>query len=312
MKPLLIPPNGDYLFHSTRENTVDVWSLKDGGCLTTCPGGLVGTSKDGTVVLTSTPAGVKAWQADTSRELDPTTLDPSQFEFHQSCLALANRFKLSLELHDVLASGGPRVVHVDHDARYNPNLDTWELAPNNNALVVTLSGEVAGEDWASGQCIDLVSGVRRFKFKVNKFQTVPPINFSREHNLLLISDDIYHLALFDLELGRTERDVWVSGFTNVAAATAANPWLVAVNVWEPSTSSAVSPFSVQILNLERIMGGRMRRAVVEAVLPEPQAVVDLLCAPDGLHLASLLSDGTIHWWNLATLRLEKAFEACVV
>jgi hypothetical protein len=67
---------------------------------------------------------------------------------------------------------------------------------------------------------------------------------------------------------------------------------------------------VQILNLERIMGGRIRRAVVEAVLMEPQAVVDLLCAPDGVHLASLLSDGTIHWWNLATMKLEKSFEAC--
>ncbi len=308
MKPLFIPPAGDYLFHSTRENTVDVWNLQTGRWLVTSPGSLIGASADGGVHLTATPAGPKAWQSETGLEVDPKSLDPTHFEFHQRHIALVNRFKLSLELQDVLGLDGSRTLMIDHDMRYYPNLDAWELAPDNAALVVTLSGEVAGEDWASGVCIDIPSGARRFKFKVNKFQTAPPINFSREHNLLLISDDIYHLALLDLATGRAEREVWVSGFTNVASATAGNPWLVAVNVWEPSASSIVSPFSVQILNLERLSGGRMRRAAVEAVLAEPQAVVDLLCAPDGLHLASLLSDGTIHWWSLASLKLEQAFE----
>ena len=308
MKPLYIPPTGDYLYHSTRENTVDVWSLSAGNCLATCPGSLVGTSMDGRVLLTSTPAGAKAWQADSGQELDLASLDPLQFEFHQRVSAVPNRFKLCLELHDMLGLLEPRMVLIDHDQRYYPNIDTWELTPDNKSLVATLSGEVAGEDWASGICIDLESGQRRYKFKVNKFQTAPPINFSPVHSLLLVSDDIYHLAVLDMETGRSEREVWVSGFTNVATAFAVNPWLVAVNVWEPTISSAVSPFSVQILNLERVMGGRIRRAVVEAVLAEPQAVVDLLCAPDGIHLASLLANGAIHWWDLATLKVAQIFE----
>jgi WD40 repeat protein len=310
MKPLFIPRSGEYLFHSTRENTVDVWHLERGKLLSTCPGILAGVSKSGDFVITTTPAGPKAWEALTGVERDPHSLDPADFSFHQCFLPTVNRFKLVVELNDVLGIQPSQIVHIEHDPRYFPSLDTWAVAPDDHSLIATLSGEAAGQEWASGLCVDLSTGERRFKFKVNKFQSIPPINFSSEHNLLMISDDIYHLAVFDLATGHLLRAVWVNGFGNVASASIASPDLVAVNVWEPVTASLVSPFSVQILNLARLSsGGRMQRAAVEAVLPEPEAVVDLVFAPDNLHLASLLNGGSIRWWNLSTGKVDRIFKA---
>jgi hypothetical protein len=311
LKPLHISPTGEILYHSTQEHSVEVWDLRNGIYLCTCPGSLVGAASDGATLITQTSEGVKAWEARTGLEHEPHSLDPSSYTFHQRFIANANRYKLVVELRDALEIEPPRQVRIEHDPRYYPNLDTWALAPDDCSLIATLSGEVAGQAWASGLCVDLSSGARRFKFKVNKFQRVLPLNFSREHNLLLISDDIYHLALFDLADARAVREVWVSGFTNTAAALVTNPWLVAVSVWEPVASSAVSPFSVQILNLERLPGGRLQRAAVEAVFAEPQAVDDVFFAPDGLHMASLLSNGVIHWWNLATGHVDAIFEAPV-
>ncbi|MBI4926169.1 MAG: hypothetical protein HY835_00280 [Anaerolineae bacterium] len=311
MKMLTVSPSGNTLFHSTRENTVDVWEIGTGRLLCTCPGIFCGTSDDGAILITNTPAGLKLWETQSGLERESAAVSTELFQFHQRTIPFANRFKLSLELRDSLGLNDPQVVNVEHDLRYYPALDAWALAPDNRSLVVTLSGEIAGQDWASGQCIDLASGTRRFKFKVNKYQSVPPINFSVEHNQLLISDDIYHLAIFDLTSGRSTREVWVNGFTNVAATTVFDPWLVAVAVWEPTQSAAVTPFSVQILNVEHLIGGRMQRAGVEAVLPEDQAVLDLVCAPDGVHLASLLSNGVIHWWNLERGKIEAAFEMAV-
>ena len=210
-----------------------MWDLRNGIFLSTCPGSLVGAASTGETLITMTPAGVKAWEARTGWEREPHTLDPSTYCYHQRFVANANRFKLVVELRDALEIEPPRLVRIEHDPRYYPSLETWALTPDDLSLVATLTGEVAGQDWASGLCVDLSSGARRFKFKVNKFQSGPPLNFSREHGLLLISDDIYHLSLFDLETGRAVREVWVSGFTNVAAAMLDNPWLVAVNVWEP-------------------------------------------------------------------------------
>ena len=309
MKPLHISLTGEILTHSTRENAVEVWDLRNRIYLCTCPGSLVGAATDGASLITRTAEGVRAWDARTGLEHEAHSLDPASYPIHQRFITNASRYKLIVELRDALEIEPPRLVRIEHDPRYYPNLDSWALAPDDRSLIATLSGEVAGQAWASGLCVDLSSGARRFKFKVNKFQKVLPLNFSREHNLLLVSDDIYHLALFDLESARAVREVWVSGFTNASAALVNNPWLVAVSVWEPVTSSAVSPFSVQILNLERLSGGRLQRAAVEAVFAEPQAVDDLFFAPDGLHMASLLSNGAIHWWNLSTGHVDAVFEA---
>ncbi len=310
MKPLYISPGGEFLFHSTSDESVDVWDLRDGAYVRALPGGLLGVERSGRRLLTGSSGGaVKAWEACTGAECALKALDAAELSLHQRFVAAPDRYKLLIELRDALGIEPKRVVRIEHDPRYYPALEACALAPDDRSLVVTLAGEVAGQGWASGLCVDLASGARRFKFKVNKFRSLPPFNFSREHNLLMISDDIYHLSVFDLSTGHIAGETWVSGFTNVAAAMVSDPRLVAVSVWGPVASTAVSPFEVQILNLGRISAGGMRRAAVEAVLPEPQAVHGLFCAPDGIHLASLLESGVIHWWNLAAGQVEATFAA---
>lgn len=308
MKSLSIAPDGKTLFHSTRENTVDVWDLETGSRLAACPGLLVGTSQDSQYLVTSGPAGAHGWSARDGAERGLAELPASQFEYSQRTMMDARPFELSVELHDVFCPESSQLVHIEHDPRYFPVLDSWTLAPDNHSLVITLAGEVAGQNWSSGICVDLHSGLRRFRFKVNRHQNPTSINFSREHNTLLVSDEIYHLAILDLETGRSISEAWVSGFINVAAASSLDPHLVLVNIWEPTVAPTVSPFSIQALNLARLSGVRIQRAAVEAVLYEPQAIDDLLCAPDGYHVASLLAGGAIHWWNLATGELENKLE----
>jgi WD40 repeat protein len=309
MKPLNIPPDGNLLHHDTRENTVDTWNLENGEILSTCPGSLIGVSHNGSHLLTSTPAGVEAWNAQNGSKCDLFSMNPADFELCQRFSPSANRFKLTIELRDVFDLEPSRLIHVDHDPRYYPSLDTWSLAPDNQSVAVALSGEVAGQDWAVGYCMDLNSGQRRFKFKVNRFQSIPSINFSREHNYLLVSSDIYHLGIFDLATGHPIHEVWVGGFANVASASTLNPSLVVVNVWEPTSALGSSPFSIQVLNLSRLSGSHMQRARIEAIFAEPEAIVDLLWSPDGYHVASLLASGVIHWWNLSTGVLEKVLAA---
>jgi WD40 repeat protein len=308
MKPLSIASDGKTLFHSTRENTVDVWDLETGIHLASCPGALVGAAQDGRYLITTASDRPRAWSSMDGAECEIASLPASQFAFHQRTLMTASRFKLNLELRDVFDPTVHRVVHVDHDPRYYPELDSWALAPDDRSLALTLAGEVAGQNWSSGMCVDLQDGSRRFKFKVNHHERPTPINFSREHHTLLVSDEIYHLAMLDLETGRPIREVWVSGFVNVAVASSLDPYLVLVNIWEPASAPAVSPFSIQALNLSRLSGAHIQRATVEAVFYEPQAIHDLLCAPDGFHIASLLANGVIHWWNLSTGEVEHTLE----
>ena len=75
MKPLTISLTGEILYHSTRENSVDVWDLRNGIYLCTCPGGLTGAAADGTSLITLTPEGIKAWEARTGLEHEPHSLD---------------------------------------------------------------------------------------------------------------------------------------------------------------------------------------------------------------------------------------------
>ncbi len=308
MKPLQLSAGSELLFHASPGRQVDVWRLSDGEYLCSCPGNLVGISRDNQFLLTSTPAGPKAWSIPAGLETEPAVLSPDQFEFHQRFYMIANRYQLELELRDALGREQPQTVTIEHDPRYQPGLDVWELAPDNSALVATMSGEVAGADWSSGLCIDLEMGLRRFKFKVNKYQSLLPLNFSREHRYLLVSADMYHLAVIDLASGTLLKEVWLNGFANVASALPASTQLMAVNVWETAAGMRNSPFSIQILNLEQMSGARMLRPKVEAVFSEPEAVVDLVCAPDGMHVASLLASGTIHWWNMISGRVERVLD----
>ncbi len=300
MKRLVFTPDGNTLLATNRQNNVAVWDLTTASKRTEVLGEPIGLDREGKVLLRRSEEGVMGVRLDSGEEMPLQTLDPDMFELSQRCLVTGQRFRLRLDVQDVFGTLPVRILRIEQDPRYFPSMDSWALAPDNTSLVVTLSGEVSGEDWAAGACMDLESGQRRFKFNVSRFQRVPPICFSAVHKQLLIGDNACHLSIFDLATGDCVREIYIGGFGMVTCISPVNDGLAAVNAWEPVAGMGQSPFSVQLLDLMHVEGERMQRARVQAVLSEPQSVEELEFAPDGRALASLLVDGTVHVWDLVT------------
>ncbi len=298
MKRLTITPDGNTLLASSRQNSLAVWDLSSMGKRFDLQGEPVGLDQEGKWLLLRNNDGVMGVRLDSGEQVGLQDLAPNQFDIWQRCLVTGQRFRLRLDVQDVFGVLPVQILRIEQDPRYFPSMDSWALAPDNTSLVVTLSGEVAGEEWASGVCLDVESGQRRFKFNVSRFQRVPPICFSAAHKLLMIGDNACHLSLFDLVTGNCVREIYVGGFGMVTAISPVNAWLAAVNAWEPVAGTGRSPFSVQLLDLMHVEGERMQRARVQAVSQQPQTVEELEFAPDGRTLASLLVDGSVHVWDL--------------
>lgn len=305
MKRLVISPSGDILLTSSRRNQIAVWDLSTASRLFTLDGEPVGIDRNGVVLLYHFQDVVKSCNLSSGIEIPIPQLDADSFEPFQRCLVRGQRFRLHIESTDVFHQLPPRTVTITQDPRYFPSLDSWALAPDNTSVVATLSGEVSGEDWASGVCMDLETGQRRFKFNVNRFQRTPPICFSPEHKLFMVGDNSCHLSIFNLETGQAVREIYVGGFGMISTISPANPALAAVNAWEPVLGARHSPFSVHLLDLQHLEGERMRRARVVAVIHVPETVEELEFSPDGCSLAVLMVDGTILIWDLVADQVKE-------
>jgi WD40 repeat protein len=305
MKRLVIPRGGDILLASSRQNQISVWDIATASRRFTLDGQPVGIDRNGGVLLYQLEDGTKGCDLSGGAEIPISQLDADLFEPSQRCVVRGQRFRMRLEIDDVFHQLPLRVVMITQDSRYFPSLDSWALSPDNTSLVATLSGEVSGEEWASGVCMDLETGQRRFKFSVNRFQRIPPICFSPEHKLLMIGDNSCHLSIFNLETGQPVREIYIGGFGMVSAISPANPALAAVNAWEPVLGAGNSPFSVHLLDLQHLQGERMLRARMVAVIHAPQSVEELEFAPDGRSLAVLLVDGTILIWDLVADQVKE-------
>lgn len=305
MKRLVISQAGGILLTQSRQNKITAWDLAAAGRRFTLDGVAIGIDRNGSMLLYQAEDGIKCCALPSGDDLPLSELDAGLFELHQRCVVKGQRFLLRIDIDDVFNLLPTRKITIPQDPRYFPSLDSWALSPDNTSVVATLSGEVSGADWASGLCIDLETGDRRFKFNVNRFQRTPPICFSPEHKLLMIGDNSCHLSIFNLQTGQTVREIYVGGFGMVSAVCPANPALVAVNAWEPVVGAGYSPFSVHLLDMDHLLGERMPRAKVAAVIHAPQNIEELDFAPDGHSLAALLVDGTVLWWDLVADQVKE-------
>ncbi len=308
MKPLHISASGKWLFHAAPLGKVMVWDMTGGNLLAVCDGHWMGLSLDEQTLLTQTPEGVKAWALPTGEEKALSTVNPQTFPLHQRVLVRKQPYTLQLDLQDALTGETVWNFRFEQDPRYHARLEACALAPDDRSLLITLAGEFSGQAWAHGYVLDIASGTKRLKFKVNRHQLPAYFSFSPPPLQVLVSDEMYHLTLIQLESAHLEQDVWVSGFSGAAAFFPLLPAVLAVSVWEPVVDPAISPFSVQFLDLRRTSGERMRRAAVIAEFRESQPVHDMLFTPDGQTLAVLVSTGAIHLWNLAQGRIERTLE----
>ncbi|BAJ62060.1 hypothetical protein [Anaerolinea thermophila] len=308
MKPLHISPSGKWLFHATPQGNVMVWDLSGGTLHAVCDGLWIGHSLDEEHLLTQTPEGVKAWNLPRGEEEPLALLKAELFALHQRVVVRKQPYTLQLDLLDVLTGEMVLNLRFEQDPRYHPRLEACALAPDDRSLLITLAGEFGGQAWAHGYVLGVPGGARRVKFKVNRHQPPAFFAFTAQPFQVLLQDEMYHLTVLNLEQDRFEQDVWVSGFSGAAAFFPLLPAVLAVSVWEPIVDPAISPFSVQFLDLRRTSGERMRRAAVIAVFQESQPVHDMIFTPDGQTLAVLVSTGAIHLWNLAQGRIERTLE----
>lgn len=336
-KKLAFVDKGATLLHSTqiqsvksknknwKNNVVVAWDMTNAQPRYGCPGLLIGMSRDDSTFLThqnieyfdTEEEKFSAWDTATGVEIPLENIDPDSYELHQRILISAKeRSKLTLQLTDVFGRYSPKALRVV--SGYSPDsgafLDTWAMTPNNRYIIITYSGDEAGFDWASGECIGieqcktgLIKGKQRHEFNVNRFQGDPPINFSNEHNLVAISGGNGSFTVYDLNPWRKLREVWVHGFHHVIDFNPKNKWLVAASAQKyiREADESKTLFYIHLLDIESLIqdGAVVQRGKERGVLEENGWVDRLLFHPDGQYLASLLTDDTIHIWDIGNSKL---------
>ncbi len=306
MRKLAFTPDGATLLHSTRNKSVAVWAIPSYQLRYICPGSLIGVSRNGQTFLTKSKDTFDAWETATGKQCALDELDPQDYDLHQRAVASADELERTLQVQDLLVPALSKTVYVNYA---KARLDAWAVAPNNQDIVVIWYGDVAGHDWARGQCIDIARNMTRYEFEVNRFQGEPAINFSAEHNLLVMSSDDGSCKVYDLLRGRAIRQVWAEGsahFAHVAAVSPQNQWLLALSTWERSEESRSMLFSIQLQNTEKLIrdGAIVQHGKVERVIRETGPIDSLLFSPDGKYLASLVNEDAVHFWNAMTGRLS--------
>jgi WD40 repeat protein len=318
-KKLAFANNDAILLHSTgweysdkKEDTVAVWSLTDYKLRFTCPEAvLIGISRDGETFLTRQSTGefsFKAWNINTGSEVPLQDVDPESCDFYQRTVVTSKineRSKVTLTIQDVLSVYPPHSFQL---SRYKPDqgtfLDTWAITPNNKYIIVTVSGDTAGFDWADGLCVGITLGndkvidnKERYNYEVNRHQGDPLINFSEEHNLVAISGRGSTFSVYSLDQWRKLREIWVDGFGYIVSFSPKNKWFVAASVNGKGKSH-----SICLLDIEEAteIDYYKNRGKVERTIEETTRINGLLFHPNGQQIVSSLTNNTIHIWDVST------------
>jgi WD40 repeat protein len=280
MRKLAFTPDGATLLHSTQSKNVAVWAIPDYRLRYTCPGSLIGVSRNGQTFLTKSKDACDAWETATGKRCALDELNPKDYDLHQRTVTSADELKMILQVQDLLVPALSTTIYVNYPKDCHPRLDAWAVAPNNQDIVVTYCGDVGGHDWAHGQCIDIARSKKRFELEVDRFQGEPVINFSAEHNLLVMSSDDGSCKVYDLLRGIAIRQVWVeeAHFAHVAAVSPQNQWLLALSTWETSKESRSMLFSIQLQNTAKLIrdGAIVQHGKVERVIRETGWIESLL------------------------------------
>jgi WD40 repeat protein len=300
MRKLAFAADGAILLHSKTSNTVAVWSVPHRRLESIHPGILIGVSRDGRSFLTHHQEGFSAWTIPTGLPLALRNLNPGSFKLNQRCLVSGDMFGMTLRIQDALDPSPPRVYRVPHSPSYLTEAGTygiisWAIAPSDRCILVTVSGEGGGHEWALGQCIDIATGTQRYEFDVNHFLFKPSFNFSGEHGLFVMGSDSRNLKMYNTSTGRIIRKFRADSYVGLAAVSPKDKWLVALEVYVYSKESQTRSFNIHLIDVQE--RGRPNAILV---INEPRPVEDLLFLLDRRYLASVLSDDTVHLRNVAT------------
>lgn len=324
--------SGTTLLHSTqvqsisspnknwKSNIVVAWDLKTAQPRYTCPGSLIGVSRNRSTFLThrnieffnTEEEKFSAWEAVTGTEIPLEAIKPDDYELHQRILISAkDQSKLMLHVNDVLNNLSPTSFLIpDYSPAPGAFLDTWAMTPNNRYIIVTLSGDVAGHDWAQGVSIsiaqrktDLIQGKETHRFQVNRFQGDPPLNFSEEHNLMAISGGNASFTVYDLNRWQQVREIWVEGFRYIVSFHPKDKWFIAASSEQHTTEQGQNKtfFHIYLLDIKNPIrdGVITQRGKVKRIIKETGPIEKILFHPNGKYLISLLTNNTVHLWDIA-------------
>lgn len=301
---------GTTLFHSSRDNLVEVWDVASWKCRYAIhPGVLIGISRDGETFLTHRAhRHYQAWDTATGSELVLASISPETYQFHQRTTIFTDSPELTLQVYDVLEKRPSQAIDIPsegmpvdiHDPELQPILWNWAIAPNDRYIAVVLLGGFGGHDWAAGQCIDLNTGKQVYTFEVDRFLDCSPIYFSDKHNLMISGGSTWFTS-YDLTTGKRFRKIWVGGDGgSIVSTSPTKRWLVATNAASDRELPGSRPSNIRLIDTR----SSSSRGKVKRVIEGAEQIEDLAFHPDGKHIASLLESGKILIWNIITGKRE--------
>jgi WD40 repeat protein len=289
---LIFTSEGTTLFQVSA-SCVNVWDINRGQLRYICPGSLIGIARSNETFLTRPAKNIfKAWETATGRELPLDSITPESYAFHQRVVTQVK--PPTLQILDVLKQ------IVTHEISLPHGFSQATLAPNDQYIVVVSEIDMVGHDFAIGECIDLNTGKVVYNFEAARCLSQTPLFFSVEHNLLIVGGiGNGKFALYDLATGECLREVWASlNGGEVVRVNPKNKWQVAIKVGK----------SIRLTDLHEPPSDKQSyyKGKVERTIKEIERIKGIAFHPNGELLASLLTRGEIHLWNVRVGELHKS------
>ena len=297
---LQFAPRPPLLWQATT-TAVHAWNWLTGQLHYVCDGRFLGHDEAGDVFLTQIEAEqFAAWAVADGRSVPLETLNPDHFPSHVRFVVYIEP-KVSpntLLVGDVFGRLPTQKIRLGIGG--SDEIENWAIVPNQQTIAYTVYGGDFSYETAFGRLTNFGdhASYRSTGFPATRHLSIPPLYFAPNHHLLL-SCDQNNFTRYDLQANQVRDTIYVgNGGGTVVAVHPRWSWLIAANQM---------PIAEPLLHGWRLIDVRAASPTnsegrVWQVFPTAAPVTYLAFDPQGYVLASLLGDGTIHFWEVATGR----------
>ena len=302
---LIIYPQTTKIWHVMPEEVI-VWDMEVEQVTGTCAGKFVGIARNGRHFLTYHPKkGGQAWETASGREIPLKTVQSADYEFHQRAVAIPRPDinKATLEIRDLLGKYEPLTIFVGNQNIRPPGPTVrqeimwgWKLLPQRRLALLVWA--IGGFDHTEGKVFDL-----DYEAQIGTFRAILP-----GHDVLLFEEQDYLVSagtlsgiVLPLNAFSAEGDVeenksrWrydlVEGDATCMSIHPQHPYEFAVLLQN-------SGFPDEVHIYQPVTGKPKREQEVTHKLIETGTIKALTHHPNGRLLATVLSNGDIHLWDI--------------